>query len=127
MTFIKVFVYGTLKEGGRLAGQMDQVRVSSEKGTVEGIMYDLGSFPGVLLNNEGTIHGELHTYLNPNNLTLNRLDLIEGYQERGDAYNLYNRKKCEVLTENGIQTAFIYEYNGEINQSTIIPSGNWLA
>ena len=73
----KVFVYGTLKKGGRLNGHLDNSKFIEEKTLTGFKMYNVGWFPGIIVtnNNEDVIHGEVYE-VSPD--TLNRLDMVEG-------------------------------------------------
>lgn len=81
----KVFVYGTLKSGGKVRG-LDQFPGASIVGKATTTypdydMVDLGSFPAVLLKGEKYIQGEVWEV---NDQTMLELDMIEGYP---DFYN----------------------------------------
>lgn len=128
MASVKVFVYGTLKVGGRFAADFDVVRESSVKATVYGKIYDGYGYPRLLLSPESdnlTVHGELHTYSEPEKV-ITLMDLIEGYKE-GRPDNLYNRKPVTVKLDDGTEEeAFIYEYARPLEEDAeIIKSGKW--
>lgn len=81
----KVFVYGTLKSGGKVRG-LDQFPGASIVGKATTTypdydMVDLGSFPAVLLKGKKYIQGEVWEV---NDQTMLELDMIEGYP---DFYN----------------------------------------
>lgn len=97
---INIFVYGTLKVGGRFASRFDKFRVSVKKATTIGTMINVhDSFPTVVLNNRNIVYGELHTYTNPKEV-IKRMDIIEGYRGRGKGQkNFYDRVIINVTTE----------------------------
>jgi len=72
------------------------------------------------------VYGEVHTY--PEEImaqVLSLFDKIEGYVE-GSEDNLYDRKIVSVTLENGKEVdAYVYEYNGEVDESLLIESGEW--
>ena len=79
---MKVFVYGSLKRGNNVRGMhffQDAVRVGQAQ-TTAGIysMLDLGSFPGVILDGQQDINGEVYVI---DELILSQLDAIEGYPD----------------------------------------------
>lgn len=95
-----IFVYGTLKLGGFYADQFDSFRIDSVKGHIEGNLYDLGSFPGILLSGKNKVHGELHKY-SEFDTVIKLMDQIEGYRGENHPDNFYERKAVEVTTETG--------------------------
>jgi len=125
MNELKVFVYGTLKVGGRFSKRFDSVRTSVKTGSIKGTLYDLGSFPGVKLNTEeSTIFGEVHTYTQAKDVEAS-LDRIEGYFGEDHPHNLYNKKQVEVLTENGTETCMVYEFAKDVEKFTKVKEGIW--
>jgi gamma-glutamylcyclotransferase (GGCT)/AIG2-like uncharacterized protein YtfP len=114
-----VFVYGTLRSGG--AGAMS-IRFPSSRfiadAEVSGSLYDLGAYPGLLLNesNSSTI-GEVYEV---DGATLNRLDDFE-------ASSHYLRKQVEISLGTDRRKCWIYEPNPEFySLRTLITSGDWI-
>ncbi len=123
-----VFVYGTLKKGfynhkGRLDGTAGHSKFIKQD-TIDGVMYDLGDFPGVVLykkNDNQTelehrlkIHGEVYE-IDKN--VLKKLDQLEGYP------NFYNRS--EIITDSGLK-AWIYHMElKEVQNRNIVKNGIW--
>lgn len=110
-TIHKLLVYGTLRpnEGNTV--------------TIPALLYNLGSFPGVRLDEEGTTTCEV---LNVSTDRLRQLDRYEGFDPyRPPSENLYNRVPIEM--NDGLY--WIYEYNDFSNrplkESMIIQSGDW--
>lgn len=124
MTELKVFVYGTLKVGGRFSKRFDSVRTSVKIGSIKGTLYDLGSFPGIKLNSNNTIIGEIHTYTQAEEIEKS-LDRIEGYFGEDHPHNLYNKKEVEVVTDNGIEICKVYEFAKDVEKFTEIKEGIW--
>lgn len=123
-----VFVYGTLKEGGRLASSFDHRRIAVTKATVKGIMMDInGGFPACRFGNwrhSVNIQGELHSYERHLDV-IEHLDRIEGYRGEGHRDNMYNRILITVTTETGDKIeAWAYEWNGDLDWHKM-KSGNW--
>lgn len=110
---IKVAVYGTLKIGGALHGNMKSINaVFNEKKVIPGFkMYDLGPFPAVVKDDVSEISVEIY---NINEEGLARLDRVEGYP------NFYNRMQLE-------DGSWIYFMDKSKVSSdwTIIKDGNW--
>ena len=116
---MKVFVYGSLKRGNNVRGMhffQDAVRVGQAQ-TTAGIysMLDLGSFPGVILDGQHDINGEVYVI---DELILSQLDAIEGYPD------FYDRTEVDT-TEGKAMMYFLpnelaedYDKNEESNRIT---------
>lgn len=124
MNELKIFVYGTLKVGGRFSKRFDPVRTSVKTGSIKGTLYDLGSFPGVKLESNSIIIGEVHTYTQAKDVEA-ALDRIEGYFGEKHPHNLYNKRQVEVQTEDGIETCLMYEFAKDVKKFTKIKEGVW--
>ncbi len=125
---VKIFVYGTLKEGFALDGSCTTKRISVVKNVkIDGTLFDLGPFPGIKLNTGGTVIGELHTFRNSSK-TLAMMDSIEGYNPKNEENSLFNRRTTDVMNKSGdLEKAYVYEFNFgkyEIEQH-IIKTGIW--
>lgn len=110
---VEVFVYGTLKQGGRLSNPTLKDRlVDVKKATLKGAtLYDLGSFPGISLrkdeDKDREVIGELHTYKDPKTV-VDMMDRIEGVGSTEDN-SLFVRQEAIVQTEDGEYSAIVYE------------------
>ena len=114
-----VFVYGTLRRGG--AGAMS-IRFPNSQfiadAKVSGSLYDLGAYPGVLLNESNSlVIGEVYEV---DDEILNKLDEIE-------ASSYYSRKQIEISPGPHLITCWIYEPDPEYySLQTLITSGDWI-
>ncbi|HEV7376687.1 MAG TPA: gamma-glutamylcyclotransferase family protein [Pyrinomonadaceae bacterium] len=114
-----VFVYGTLRRGG--AGAMS-IRFPDSKfiadATVSGSLYDLGAYPGLLLNESNSlVIGEVYEV---DDEILNKLDDFE-------ASSNYWRKQVEISLDTHRKIGWTYEPNPEFySHSTLITSGDWV-
>jgi gamma-glutamylcyclotransferase (GGCT)/AIG2-like uncharacterized protein YtfP len=124
MAELKIFVYGTLKVGGRLSKPFDGVRTSVKVGKIKGTLYDLGSFPGVKLEGDYIITGEVHTYTD-SILIEKALDRIEGFIKDGHPSNLYNKRQIQVETDAGVEKCLVYEFAKSIDTLNKIEEGIW--
>src|SRR5882762_9539596 len=100
-----VFVYGTLRRDG--AGALS-IRFPNSQfvadAKVSGSLYDLGAYPGLLLNESSSwVIGEVYEV---DDQTLNELDDFE-------AGSNYLRKQVEVALDTGRRTCWTYEPNPE--------------
>jgi len=99
----KLFVYGTLMTGKRPTD------------CVVGTLFNLGAFPGIILNGRTLVKGEI---LEVNESMLEQLDVYEGVSS-----GLYRREL--IKTFNGVE-AWIYLFNKTIPEyAKIIESGKW--
>ncbi len=123
---IRMFVYGTLRQGLGLSHLLKSASYQGS-GFVYGTMYDLGSFPGIKLdesNKTKKVIGEVYFI---DRETMARLDYVEGYNPNAPEYSLYVRKPVIVLNSNHEeQFGYIYEYNQYIDNAATIESGDWM-
>ena len=125
----KVFVYGTLKVGGFFGKEFNKFRISSVSATVKGTLYHIpalfpASFPGLRLEGDGVVHGELHSFDRFEDVVM-AIDQIEQYFEDYPEESIYIRKEMDIETPTGIEKAYIYEYNGQIDGYKEVKSGIW--
>ena len=121
---LRVFVYGTLKAGGRLSGPVADSRISSKVGTVKGSMFNVGSFPAVVFDGKRKVVGEVHEYVNAQKC-LQSMDRIEGYGGKISPYNLYNRIEVDIDVDGETVKCSTYEWNGDTTQLAEIENGVW--
>jgi gamma-glutamylcyclotransferase (GGCT)/AIG2-like uncharacterized protein YtfP len=115
-----VFVYGTLRRGG--PGEMSS-RFPAAKfiaaAQVAGSLYDLGAYPGLVLNeSNSSVLGEVYEV---DDKTLNRLDEFE-------AGSHYRRQQVAVSIGTHRRVCWTYTPEPEFYAlETLITSGDWLA
>ena len=114
-----VFVYGTLRRGGARAMT---IRFPNSKfiadARVIGSLYDLGAYPGLLLNESNSlVLGEVYEV---DDEILNELDDFE-------ASSYYLRKQVEISLGTHRRMCWIYEPDPEFySLRTLITSGDWI-
>lgn len=129
---VHLFVYGTLLRG-MSRSQCLQDAIFLGHARMKGMIYDLDSFPGAVLDSSGEkpsqnttsyVYGELYQ-INEN--IINQLDWIEGYNESDPDSSLYIRQTLQVcrLHDNSIYNAIFYLYNGEVIESNRIKCGDY--
>ncbi len=114
-----VFVYGTLRRGGARAMSIrfpNSIFIADAK--VSGSFYDLGAYPGLLLNESNSlVIGEVYEV---DDEILNQLDEFEASSD-------YRRKQVEISLGTQSRTGWTYEPNPEFySLSTLITSGDWI-
>jgi gamma-glutamylcyclotransferase (GGCT)/AIG2-like uncharacterized protein YtfP len=114
-----VFVYGTLRRNGARAMS---IRFPNSKfiadAKVSGSLYDLGAYPGLLLDESNSlVIGEVYEV---DDEILNELDVME-------ASSSYWRKQVEVYLDTHRRICWVYEPNPEFySPHTLITSGDWI-
>ena len=114
-----VFVYGTLRQGGVRA--MPHIFPEAKfigQANVSGSLYDLGPYPGLLLDESNSlVIGEVYEI---GDEILNKLDEIEASSD-------YWRKRTEVSLGNHRMMCWVYAPNSKsYPQSRLIRSGDWI-
>jgi len=113
----RIFVYGTLRKTQSRQHVMDNLSTKLSHYTLEAKMYDVGSYPGIVLGG-GKAFGEIHT-VKPE--AFEKLDTIEnfvGYDED----SLFIR----VLVNSQQGLFWTYVLNQKTNDLKEIPSGDWV-
>ena len=119
MTRHSVFVYGSLRSGSPRSMTM---RFPNSKfvavAKVSGSLYDLGEYPGLILNDSNSpVIGEVYEV---DDELLNELDDFE-------ASSNYVRKQVEVSVGADTRKCWTYEPDPEFySLSKLITSGDWL-
>ncbi|WP_457640197.1 gamma-glutamylcyclotransferase family protein [Persephonella sp.] len=111
-----LFVYGTLKRGGRLHHHLSGARFIGE-GYVKGYkMYLVDWYPAVV-KGEGIVYGEVFA------VSKDVLDVVDKVEDEGI---MYRRVKEKVKLEDGAELyCWMYVYNGSTAELEDIPSGKF--
>lgn len=130
-----VFVYGTLKPGGRYHEDFCQNQcLTVEAAKVKGTLYDLAlDYPAMqaqrLPETQGWVYGTLLGF--KSSQILKELDRLEGYHaNKSSEVNEYQRVHCNCYRLSGALIGRVWTYVMEDIQlaryrHTVIPSGNW--
>lgn len=119
-----LFVYGTLRPS--LAGDEQRALIAElthvGPATVRGLLYDLGSYPG-LVAGEGTVHGDLLTVAGKQHLAL-----LDAYEECSSAAPLYRRMTTVATQPDGTTVAaWAYLYGHALGHARLIEGGDYVA
>ncbi|ARS89577.1 gamma-glutamylcyclotransferase family protein [Natrarchaeobaculum aegyptiacum] len=140
-----IVLYGTLRRGSEKYvefGLEDRLTYVGEC-TLEGLLYDLGEYPGLVLepevrDAEGSttddgapdadrsdtlVTGEL--YRVDDETVVHELDAYEGYSPANPAGSLYVRQL--VRLEEPPVDAWTYVYNRDVENAPVVTSGDWRA
>jgi len=97
------------------------------KGKLKALLYDIGSYPGVILypSGDSIVYGSI-VYMNDQQTVLEKLDYYEGI---GDVYpqpHEYIRELVAVETDRGLVNCWVYLYNWPVKGYQQIVSGDYL-
>ncbi|HYO11198.1 MAG TPA: gamma-glutamylcyclotransferase family protein [Tepidisphaeraceae bacterium] len=126
-----LFVYGTLLPEAAPEAMRAVIRRCHRGGrggaaTVSGALHDLGSYPGLSIERDGVVRGELVTVNSPS--VWLRLDAYEGFNSAHPDRSLFRRQLCVATRiEDGEQLeAWAYVYNRDVRHAPRIDCGCWL-
>jgi gamma-glutamylcyclotransferase (GGCT)/AIG2-like uncharacterized protein YtfP len=124
-----LFVYGTLlseQASPEIAGLIRQLERIGPA-TIRGRLYDLGEYPGAIVEPSARtlIHGEVYRLPSDRNL-LTKLDRYEEYNPQAPQDSLFVRIRCLAETfDERILECWVYAYNGNVKIAPLISSGNY--
>jgi gamma-glutamylcyclotransferase (GGCT)/AIG2-like uncharacterized protein YtfP len=130
MTTVRIFAYGTLITGARcpeVRALLERHLVSRREAFVRGRLYDLGPYPGLVPSPRRSerVHGEVLELRSPERCVA-ALDDYEDYDPQRPRASTYRREWCRVgLTEGGSAWAWVYWYQGRLNEARRLPDGDW--
>jgi len=122
-----LFVYGTLLDKkNEFGAYLNQNCVFYTEGRFNGVLYDIGEYPGAVHSNEGDyVYGKIFVMSNPG-ATLKLLDGYEGFGPDEDQPNLFLRELVVIETDKGEIESWIYLYKHAVERLEIIRSGKYL-
>lgn len=116
-----VLTYGSLRKGFHNHGLLGMSKFLGMT-DVPGKMYSLGSFPGVRLDEPGSVKCEVYEV---DDLTLKRLDKLEGYRDKMSRTNFYDRLPVRFSLDGESRIGEIYQINEHYTDREVVPSGDW--
>jgi gamma-glutamylcyclotransferase (GGCT)/AIG2-like uncharacterized protein YtfP len=124
-----LFIYGTLHPEHAPEEIADIVRgfVNLGSGSVPGTLYDLGSYPGAVLDDSSSRRIWGTVFRLPGDMeVLHRLDVYEEFDPQASHTSLFIRRLYPVeLTGGPVLPCWIYEYNGPRDQASIVERRTW--
>ena len=126
-----LFVYGSLLSGFKSPAYEYISRYFNlvSPARIRGKLYDLGEYPAAVATTDDVyITGELYLIKNESEFSwaLGQLDDYEGVTVEPGEVRLYKRELTTVYHNNECTTAWIYWYNGDVDDKTVIESGDIL-
>lgn len=118
-----VFVYGTLRSGGRNdISRFRPLPVFVTAGAIAGTLYDLGTYPGAVLGGDGRIQGEVYRITAD---VERELDLLEEVAD--DDTGEYIKRELPVRVGDSHWDCLVYEIQpARVLGLSVIDSGDWL-
>lgn len=119
---MKLFVYGTLKRGGKYHFYLGEASLVAEHAVANGGLYDTGlGYPAMVLSESEKITGEVYDI--PAELWP-ALDDLEGYTG-GAATDLFNKLTITVEANGEEVEAIVYVAKDKKLLKTKIEAGSW--
>lgn len=117
-----VFVYGTLRRGERNDIARCRPRpVFVGNTSVEGRLYDLGAYPGIVLGEGGRVVGEVYRITAEVEVAL---DILE--EVKADGSGEYRKEDVSVMVSGRALLCLVYEIHPErLVGRPVIASGDW--
>lgn len=116
------FVYGTLMEGLSNYYLVEPYVIQKSLRQTKGSLYHLSyGFPGLILNDQNTVYGEVLEVRHPEKV-LEILDRLEDFIAPNHPDNMYERK---IITVDGMD-CYVYEWARALEGvSEWVPGQNW--
>jgi gamma-glutamylcyclotransferase (GGCT)/AIG2-like uncharacterized protein YtfP len=121
-----LFIYGTLLPGQAPAGMEAVCRCLRPRGeaTVAGRLYDLGHYPGAILDGDSLIQGQLVAV--DSDQTWRALDRYEGCPREGEGDGLFRRVRTTATLGDGERVeCWIYVYDRDPGHAPAVAGGCW--
>jgi gamma-glutamylcyclotransferase (GGCT)/AIG2-like uncharacterized protein YtfP len=128
---LKLFVYGSLRSGFKHPAYeyISKYFILLGNAKVRGRLFDMGSYPAAVASNDDAfIVGELYELKNEAGFSwaFEQLDDYEGVHGEDGQPPMYVRQLSTVYYNDQTTTAWIYWFNGSIDDQPLIPSGDIL-
>lgn len=116
-----LFVYGTLKRGGKYHAYLEEANLVVERALAKGELFDTGmGYPAFNLAGDDDISGEVYDIPD---VLWPALDFLEDCV--GEETDLYEKKTIPVQTADGILEAVVYVAKQNDLLKNKISSGSW--
>lgn len=124
-----LFAYGTLLPDRAPAAMADVIQRLERvgRGSMRGWLYDLGEFPGAIVDDKAPreIWGEVFR-LPKDDLLLRRLDDYEGFDAADPGGSLFVRRRSSVMLTSGERlNCWVYVYNRTPPAGSLLPGGDY--
>jgi len=119
-----LFAYGTLRPGfapESVAPMVDRLELVGE-GFLQGLLYDLGEYPGLVLDSRASelVFGSIFRLPDEGDF-LRELDAYEGYEADCPEASLFLRVEAAVaMADGGVVGCWVYVYRGAVDGLPVI-------
>ncbi len=124
-----LFVYGTLRSEcarGALAELMRRQRLIGQA-RVRGRLYDLGWYPGAVIDRESETEVCGQIYELTDGQALDALDVYEGYCPSDEGNSLFLRRETVAVLDDGRTVrCWIYVFNRDVSDAESIAGGDYV-
>jgi gamma-glutamylcyclotransferase (GGCT)/AIG2-like uncharacterized protein YtfP len=119
-----VFVYGTLRRGERNdIAHFRPLPLFVGPASIEGCLYDLGAYPGIVLGERGRVVGEVYRITSAVEAAL---DILE--EVKVDGSGEYRKRDVPVVVAGQALNCLVYEIHPDrLTGRPRITSGDWRA
>jgi gamma-glutamylcyclotransferase (GGCT)/AIG2-like uncharacterized protein YtfP len=124
-----LFVYGTLAKEiapREIAAAVKKLK-DVGRGFILGRLYDIGEYPGAVLNGgpQDKIFGRIYQ-LPGDPAVLDQLDTYEGFDPAAPAQSVFVRRRTSINRPNKtILKGWVYEYNRDVSSQPRIKNGQY--
>jgi len=122
-----IFVYGTLRRGGSRSIEDNFPPADFvSSGCITGELYDLGPYPGLLLQGNKPVVGEVYQI---DDAVLELLDAYEGCNPSDPEHSEYQRLSITALLPNGTSVdCHVYEISKNLTLGrSVVHGGDWIS
>jgi gamma-glutamylcyclotransferase (GGCT)/AIG2-like uncharacterized protein YtfP len=122
-----LFIYGTLLDSGNsYATYLKQHCPSLQQGKFKGRLYDMGEYPGAVINTSCNqyVYGRIYQMDDPDKI-LKFIDDYEGFGDDQEQPNLFLRVLTIIETTDGLVECWVYVYNLPVDGLLRIESGRY--
>lgn len=117
-----LFVYGTLKQGGKYHCYLEEAELVEEQATAKGSLYDTGmGYPAMTLAGSGQVNGEIYDIPD---VLWPALDYLEDYAGNPET-DLYEKVTIEVEAGGKSMETVVYMAKDKKLLKEHIPTGTW--
>ena len=117
-----LFVYGTLKQGGKYHCYLEEAELVEEQATAQGILYDTGmGYPAMILSDSGQIEGEVYDIPD---VLWPALDYLEDYSGNPET-DMYDKVTIKVEVGSKSMETIVYIAKNEKLLTRQILTGTW--
>ncbi|HSP22657.1 MAG TPA: gamma-glutamylcyclotransferase family protein [Planococcus sp. (in: firmicutes)] len=118
-----LFVYGTLKKGGKYHFYLGEAALVAEHAMANGTLYDTGmGYPAMVKSAQGEIQGQVYDI--PEELWP-AIDDLEGWHTNQAETDLFDKQTTEVFANGEVMKTIVYVANAKLPLKEKVETGVW--